>query len=189
MRGFVFGLLVGLAAGGGAVYLAEAAPWRNSSAAAAAPDAHLVAARHHGHRRHHHHRGRAAADEIPVLTAADRALVWRGPKITPPARNLDFGSGGGGRPLNRSEINQGIHTRSDEVVACIDRARGRAPLSSTITLKLLVDGHGHVTRVRMRAPTYLFAHGLWQCGRAAAKRMSFPATGAPTPVTVPFDLR
>jgi hypothetical protein len=53
---------------------------------------------------------------------------------------------------------------------------------------MLVTGEGRVTKVRMRAPQYLFAHGFQACARGAAKSLRFPSTGAPTVVTAPFDL-
>ena len=63
-----------------------------------------------------------------------------------------------------------------------------APNTATITVKLLVDGNGRVTRSRLQAPRYLFEHGLLGCAQRALGRMKFPATGAPTLVTLPVNL-
>ncbi|HEX7994239.1 MAG TPA: hypothetical protein VF506_09975, partial [Streptosporangiaceae bacterium] len=58
----------------------------------------------------------------------------------------------------------------------------------TITVKLLVDGRGRVTRSRIQAPHYLFEHGLLGCTQRALGRMHFPATGGATIVTLPVNL-
>jgi hypothetical protein len=61
-------------------------------------------------------------------------------------------------------------------------------LRGTITVKLLVDGHGQVTRSRVQAPHYLFEHGLLGCTQRALGRIHFPATGAASLVTLPVNL-
>ena len=40
----------------------------------------------------------------------------------------------------------------------------------------------------MQAPHYLLEHGLLACIQRALSRMHFPATGAPTVVTIPVNL-
>jgi hypothetical protein len=61
-------------------------------------------------------------------------------------------------------------------------------LRATITVKLVVDRGGRVTRSRVQAPHYLFEHGLLGCTQRALGRMHFPATGAATLVTLPINL-
>ena len=63
-----------------------------------------------------------------------------------------------------------------------------AELHASITMKLEVDGTGRVAKVRVEAPHWLLAHGLYPCMKGAARRMCFAATGAPTVVTEPFSL-
>ncbi len=61
-------------------------------------------------------------------------------------------------------------------------------LRATVTLRMLVDGKGNVTRHRVQAPQYLFEHGMSACVERAVSRLRFPATGAFTLVTAPFEL-
>ena len=63
-----------------------------------------------------------------------------------------------------------------------------AELRATITLKLLVNSTGRVTKTRVRAPTYLHKNGLYRCVKGVALGARFAATGAPTVVTFPFSL-
>ena len=63
-----------------------------------------------------------------------------------------------------------------------------AELAATITLKLLVSDRGSVSKLRVQAPNYLLKNGLYECASRSARGMRFPATGAATLVTVPFDL-
>ena len=46
-----------------------------------------------------------------------------------------------------------------------------------------------LTRSRVRAPQYLLDRGLLACSQRAIQGMRFAATGAPTIVTVPFQVR
>jgi hypothetical protein len=61
-------------------------------------------------------------------------------------------------------------------------------LRATITVKLLVDGRGRVSRTRIQAPHYLFEHGLLGCTQRALGRVHFPAVGGATIVTLPVNL-
>lgn len=198
MKSFWAGLLVGALLGGGGVYLGLTKPWAGSGeSAAVAADAGAVAENDGTSKRKKKRRKKRRAgngneilgDPIIELTAADRELVWRGPKVALAERDMDFGSGDEGRSLDQGEIDRGISSRSSAIVACIEDARGNAELSSTITLQALVEGNGRVSRARVRAPRYLFENGLAKCVQHEAKSMDFPATGAQTVVSVPFDLR
>ena len=127
-------------------------------------------------------------DERIVLTAADRSMVWRGPKISLPEKNMDFSSGGGGRNLNQGEISDAVNGGQKRLISCVAEARGQAELAAKITLKILVEGNGNASKVRVQAPSYLMKHGLYPCASSAARAMRFPGTGAATIVTVPLDL-
>lgn len=120
------------------------------------------------------------------LTAADRALEWRGDDVSPPPRKLDMSSDA--RPLEDGEIQQTISSQSGPAQDCVVQAATNAPLQATITVKMVVDAQGHVTREKLQAPHYLFEHGLLGCIRPALAHMHFPATGMPTLVTMPIHL-
>lgn len=125
----------------------------------------------------------------PPLTAADRALEWRGDDVSLPPQNLDMAAGGAQpRSLDDSEITQTITSQAGGVRDCVVQAATGTDLSATITVKLLVDGRGRVTRSRIQAPHYLFEHGLLGCTQRALGRMHFPATGGATIVTLPVNL-
>lgn len=127
-------------------------------------------------------------DERVILTAADRSMVWRGAKISLPEKNMDFSSGGGGRNLNQSEISDAVNGGQQRLMSCVAEARGQAELAAKITLKILVEGNGNASKVRVHAPSYLMKNGLYPCASSAARAMRFPGTGAATIVTVPLDL-
>lgn len=124
----------------------------------------------------------------PPLTAADRALEWRGDDVALPPRTVDMAGGGETRSLDDSEINQTIGSQAGGVRDCVVQGATSTDLSATITVKLLVDGRGRVTRSRIEAPHYLFEHGLLGCAQRALARMHFPATGGATIVTLPVKL-
>jgi len=137
--------------------------------------------------------GAAAGTEVEidpaiVLTDADRRLEWRGDAVELPKQTVDMGGGAEGRALEQGEINQAIQGGSQPMLDCIVRATGQAPLTGAVTLKLLVDPQGRVTKTRVQAPAYLFAHDLLPCARRAAQSLGFPGTGAYTVVTAPFEL-
>lgn len=189
MQRFLLGLVVGALVGGGGVYAALEKPWASATAESTdvAPDAGPAVATR-GKKKKRARKRAPAGDQPVVLTAADRKLSWKGDKVALPAREVDLAAGGDGRPLSGEEINRVIKDRSRTIVSCITSAAGAARFESPVTLKLLVDGGGRVTRVRVRAAAYLFAHGLHGCVRKAARGLTFPATGAHTVVTAPFDL-
>jgi hypothetical protein len=136
---------------------------------------------------------REETDEVeapppPVLTAADRALEWRGDEVALPPRTIDMASGGEARGLDDGEINQVINSQAGGVKDCVVQAAIDTDLRATITVKLLVDGRGRVTRSRIQAPHYLFEHGLLGCTQRALGRVHFPAVGGATIVTLPVNL-
>jgi len=124
----------------------------------------------------------------PVLTAADRALEWRGDEVALPAQRIDMAGGGEARSLDADEITAAIASGGGGVKDCVVQGATGTDLRATITVKLLVDGRGQVTRSRVHAPHYLFERGLLGCAQRAASRIRFPAAGAATVVTVPVHL-
>jgi hypothetical protein len=123
-----------------------------------------------------------------ALSAGDRALEWRGDEVVLPPRTVDMASGAEPRGLDDSEINSVIAGQAGGVKDCVVQGATSTDLHATITLKLLVDGHGKVTRSRVQAPRYLLDHGLLTCTQRALGRIHFPATGGATIVTLPVNL-
>ncbi|WP_428267588.1 hypothetical protein [Haliangium sp.] len=194
---FFLGLLVGTALGAAGAYAWLERPWLSEPGPALA-DAGAQAdqpARKQRKRRGRRGRGNrggeageTGGDPVPVLSEADRRLVWKGDQVALPPRQVDFGAGTDGRPLSGDEINRVLRAQSGAIQGCIAEARGDAELEARIVLEMLVDGTGAVGARRIQAPAYLFAHGLYPCARQAAGRLRFPATGAPTVVTAPYNL-
>jgi hypothetical protein len=122
------------------------------------------------------------------LSAADRRLVWRGAEVTLPPVEHDFSVSSSGRALEGEEIAGTIRSQSKPVVDCMVAAATGIDLRTTVTIKMLVDGQGRVTKHRVQAPQVLFDRGLSGCADRAVSRMRFPAVGAFTLVTAPFDL-
>jgi hypothetical protein len=211
VKQLIAGLVVGGVVGAGGTYLALRAPGSSAPPPAAAVDAGTAtdgapATRRHGGKRRRVARAAAsagadedgaengttaAADEpaLPELGARDREVAWRGPAIETPTRRLDLTGARDGRQLSQDEIDRGIRSNAAAVTACVREARGDAPLAGTVTLELLVEGNGRATRSRVRAPRYLLDRGLLACSQRAVRGMRFAATGAPTIVTVPFEVR
>jgi hypothetical protein len=122
------------------------------------------------------------------LTGADRALEWRGDDTAPGKSTLDMGNGAESRSLDNNEISSVISSQSGPVQSCVVKAATNTDLSGTFTVKMVVEGNGKVTRSRLQAPRYMFAQGVLGCVQGAVQRMKFPATGAPTLVTLPVHL-
>jgi hypothetical protein len=199
----LLGLGIGLIVGAGGMYLTLRPPWGGGGAPAPAGPGVVLAPVDGGapdkprpRRRPGRRAGTVAAppgeggDETePVpLTDADRRLEWRGDEVALPTTKLDMRSGAEARPLDDSEINGVISSQTGDVRGCVLQGATGTDLRATITVKLLVDGNGRVTRSRLQAPRYLLEHGLLGCVQRALGRMKFPATGAPTVVTLPVNL-
>lgn len=133
--------------------------------------------------------GETEEPEPAPLTAADRALEWRGDDVALPAQTIDMANGGGeARPLDDGEINGTLGSQAGGVKDCVVQGATGTDLRATITVKLVVDGRGRVTKSRVQAPRYMFEHGLLGCTQRALGRMHFPATGGATLVTLPVNL-
>jgi hypothetical protein len=189
------GLAVGALGGALATWLLMARPWQGSKEAPvvqapadAAPEP--IAP---GKQKRRGRRGGGGGEEgetpAPVLSASDRERVWRGAAISLPARSIDLGSDSNARPLESGEINDTMQRSSQPIMSCIESALAGAELSGgTVELEMLVSGAGAVQKVRVGAPRWLMEHGFSECASAAARRIRFPATGAPTVVNTPFHL-
>ncbi|TMQ05548.1 MAG: hypothetical protein E6J91_40315 [Deltaproteobacteria bacterium] len=204
MRGLI-GLVIGVVLGAGAMYLVLRWPWARpvASQPPGAPPVVVVAGDAGVPRPKKKRRSRppgvagqpaAAPGEAeveepapPPLTAAERALEWRGDDVALPPQTIDM-AGGQARPLDDGEINQAINSQAGGVRDCVVAGATGTDLSATIVVKLLVDGRGRVTRSRIQAPRYLFEHGLLGCTQRALGRIHFPATGGATIVTLPINL-
>lgn len=123
-----------------------------------------------------------------VLTAADRVLEWRGDDVSVGPTKLDMAGGAEARPLDDGEINNTINSQAGGVRDCVIKGATGTDLRATITVKMVVDGTGRVTKSRVQAPHYMQEHGLPSCVQRALGRMKFPATGAPTSVSLPVTL-
>lgn len=123
---------------------------------------------------------------VVQLSAADRALEWRGDDVSPPPRKLDMTNDA--RALDDAEIQSTISSQSGPAQQCVVQSVPNAVLTGTITVKMVVDDKGHVTRSKVQAPHVLFERGLLPCVKGAVSRMKFPATGMPTLVTMPINL-
>jgi len=204
VRGSI-GLVIGVALGAGAMYLVLRPPWASRTTpqpgdrppvVVVTPDAGVAKPKKHRRPRPPSAVGQpqTADGEIdepapPPLTAADRALEWRGDDVALPPRTIDL-AGGGSEPraLDDSEINQTINSQAGGVRDCVVQGATGTDLTAAITVKMLVDGHGRVTRSRIQAPHYLLEHGLLSCTQRALGRIHFPATGGATIVTLPVNL-
>lgn len=122
-----------------------------------------------------------------VLTASDRALEWRG-ENTAISRKIDMNAPGDARPLEDGEINSTVSAQTAGVRACVEQGAAGTDLRATITIKMVVEGNGKVSRSQLQAPHYLFEKGLLNCAQRALGQIKFPATGAPTVVTFPVNL-
>ena len=203
------GLVIGLIVGAGGMYLVLRPPWGGGAETSPEPDvvaevpADAGAGSAKPKRKRPKGRPRAGArpapdgeegyaDEPepagPVLTDADRRLEWRGDAVALPAQRIDMAGGGEARALEDHEINATIAAQAGGVRDCVIKGATGTDLSATITVKLLVDGGGRVAKSRVQAPHYLFTQGLLGCTQRALARMKFPATGAPTVVTLPVNL-
>jgi hypothetical protein len=192
------------------MYLALRRPWAGRGAvpidagqvAVATPDAGKIRPKHHGHRRRRPGGQLVNGDDpdwggpdtieetgpqLVQLSAADRALEWRGDNTTRPPQKIDMG-GAETRSLGNDEIQQVIADQSGPVQSCVVQAATNTDLHGTITVRMVVEGNGHVTKSKVQAPHYMFEHGLLPCVQRAVGHLHFPATGESTLVTLPVNL-
>lgn len=125
--------------------------------------------------------------KLVQLTAADRQLEWRGDDTTPPKQSLDMNNGAESRSLENSEISNVLSSQSGPTQTCVIEAATNTDLSGTITVKMVVEGTGKVSRSRVQAPRYLHNQGVLSCIQRSLRNMKFPTTGSPTLVTLPVN--
>lgn len=125
--------------------------------------------------------------QLVQLTAADRVLEWRGDDTTRPTQKIDMANGAESRSLDDGEIRSTIDAQSGAAQSCVVTAATNTNLNGQISIKLVVDGNGRVTKSKVQAFHYMFEHGLLGCIQHAVGRMKFPATGASTLVTMPIN--
>jgi len=203
------GIVIGLIVGAGGMYLVLRPPWGGGAVATpvdagvvsmAPPDA-GSATKGKKKRKRTRPPGTVATpgvpeeeeyyeetEPLPVLTDADRRLEWRGEDVTLPPTKLDMSGGSEPRKLDDNEINSTISSQAGGVRDCVIQGATNTDLRATITVKLVVDGNGKVSKSKIQAPHYLFEKGLLGCVQRALGRMKFPATGAATLVTLPVNL-
>lgn len=126
--------------------------------------------------------------QLVKLTGADRGSEWRGDAVALPPNKINMSGGAEARPLDDGEIHAGIASGAGAVQQCVVVGATNTDLKATITLEMLVDGTGRVTKSRVNAPHYLHEHGLLECARRAIGKMHFAATGGATLVTLPVTL-
>jgi hypothetical protein len=125
--------------------------------------------------------------QLVKLSSADRALEWRGDDTTKPPQAIDMSGNAESRSLDDGEIRSVIGAQSGPTQGCVMQAATNTDLRGTITVRMIVDGKGTVTKVKVQAPHYMFEHGVLGCIQGAVKRMHFPAVGQYTLVTMPIN--
>lgn len=125
--------------------------------------------------------------QLVQLTAADRVMEWRGDDTTRPPQKIDMANGVEARSLDDGEIRSTIDSQSSAAQQCVMQGATNTNLAGTISIKLVVDGSGHVIKAKVQAFHYMFEHGLLACVQRAVKSMKFPATGSSTLVTMPIN--
>lgn len=132
--------------------------------------------------------GYEETEPLAQISASERALEWRGDDVRLPATKIDMAGGKEARPLDDSEINATIGAQAGGVRDCVVNGASNTDLRATIMVKMVVGPDGRVTKSRIQAPRYLFSKGLLTCVQRSLARMKFPATGAPTSVSLPVTL-
>ena len=197
MGRFWAGLAVGALAGALATWLVIARPWRSEQKAAVAAPPDAAPEPVSGKKKPRRGRRGGSADgagsetdaPAPVLSASDRERVWRGAALSLPPRSIDMGQDSSARPLETGEIDDVMHRSSQPIMSCIESALAGAELDGgSVELEMLVSGAGAVQKVRVGAPRWLMEHGFADCASSAARRIRFPATGAPTVVNAPYHV-
>lgn len=205
--GLIVGVALGMVAGATAMYLALRPPWGSAASSGLPPattapvpnDAGIAKAKP---KRHRPHRGATAGErgwsqddpekEPPPqrlqLSVADRTMEWRGDDTSLPPQKIDMSNESAARSLSDHEIQSTIEAQSGPLRSCVAASATNTGLSGTMTVKLVVDGNGRVTKAKLSAFRYMFEQGLLSCVRRAVEPLRFPATGAPTLVTLPVEV-
>jgi hypothetical protein len=139
------------------------------------------------HRRARRGGDSAAAPEVHLQPGDDKMRA-EGDALGRPER-LDL-SQPDAHELSQDELDGVFHGASPRIEKCITDALGDAPLESgRVEVGFRVEKSGQVNRVRVEAPALLQRQGLNHCVRAAVTALHFPASGASSVVTYPFELK
>jgi hypothetical protein len=125
--------------------------------------------------------------QLIKLTPADRVLEWRGDDTTKTKQQIDMSNNAESRALDDGEIQNTISSQSGPTQSCVMQAATNTDLKGTITVRMIVDGGGHPTKVKVQAPHYMFEHGVLPCIQGAVRKIKFPGVGQSTLVTMPIN--
>jgi hypothetical protein len=132
-----------------------------------------------------HKRARPAAAEAH-LKPGDEKMLAEGDALGR-ATKIDL-SEPDARELTQEDLDSVFHTAPIE--KCITEALGDAPLETgRVEVGIRVEKSGQVSRVRVEAPALLQHNGLYRCIHGAVASLNFPASGAASVVTYPFELK
>ena len=194
VAGLFFGVL--LVAGGAALWLhgdpclgrcGEGTQCRQQRCVTVAVVAATAPVAKERHRRARRGGDSAAAPEIH-LQPGDEKMRAEGDALGRP-EHLDL-SEPDAHELSQDDLDRGFHGASPRIEKCITDALGDAPLETgRVEVGLRVEKSGSVNRVRVEAPALLQRQGLTRCVRAAVTQLHFPASGASSVVTYPFELK
>ena len=197
---FVLGIVlgVGLAAGGGWLYLQKAKDcvgrcgdgtrcWGGRCIAAAPPT--TVASAPAPKKKKHHGAGGGAQPELKLEPGDDRSATV-GDSLGR-AEHVDLTQGGDdGRALEQEDLDAVFRPAQSAISRCITDAVGDYPLESgKIEVSFRVERTGQVRKVRITAPQLLMRRGFVSCVRPLVTGLHFPASGGANVVTYPFSLQ
>ena len=138
-------------------------------------------------KRHRARQNSAAAPEVH-LKPGDEKMLAEGDALGRPEK-LDL-SEPDAKELSQEDLDAGFRGANPRIEKCITDALGDAPLETgRVEVGLRVEKSGQVNRVRVEAPALLQHQGLTRCIRGAVASLRFPASGAASVVTYPFELK
>jgi hypothetical protein len=138
-------------------------------------------------KRHRARRDSAAAPEVH-LKPGDEKMLAEGDGLGRPEK-IDL-SEPDARELSQEDLDSGFRGANPRIEKCITDALGDAPLETgRVEVGFRVEKSGQVSRVRVEAPALLQHQGLTRCIRGAVASLKFPASGAASVVTYPFELK
>ncbi|HEX4458838.1 MAG TPA: AgmX/PglI C-terminal domain-containing protein [Polyangia bacterium] len=195
LAGLVVGML--LVAGGGALWQRDdpclgrcgsGTQCKDRSCVVAVAATPATPAQKERHRRARRGNGDSPAAPEVHLQPGDEKMRAEGDALGRP-EHLDL-SEPDAHELTQEELDQTFHEASPRIEKCITDALGDAPLETgRVEVGLRVEKSGAVNRLRVEAPALLQRQGLTRCVRAAVTALRFPASGASSVVTYPFELK
>jgi hypothetical protein len=137
-----------------------------------------------------HRRARRDSPAAPELhlKPGDEKMIAEGDALGR-AEKIDL-SEPDARELTQEDLDGVFQGASSRIEKCITDALGDAPLETgRVEVGFRVEKSGSVSRVRVTAPALLQHQGLTRCIHGAVASLMFPASGAASVVTYPFDLK